>query len=82
MIITTPVLSIVDNTGSMLRNFKTWVNLVTDMAIIEGAGSPEGVVSARTTRQYMDKEGSAGNRLYIKTVDSVAGDNKNGWELV
>lgn len=82
MRIATPVLGIVDSTGSMLRNFKAWVNLVTELSTLEGEGSPEGVVSARSTRQYMNTTGSPGDRLYIKTVDSVAGDDKAGWEAL
>jgi hypothetical protein len=82
MKITTPVLKIVDSIGNMTANFKTWSQLVTNMSMIEGSGNPENVVSAMRTRQYMDITGSVGARVYIKTVDSVAGNDKQGWELV
>ena len=83
MRISTPVNIIVDTAGSMLINFKTWAQLVSDMSTIEGTGSPEGIQSARRTRQYMDTAGSPGSRLYIKTIDADGtGDDKVGWELV
>ena len=83
MRISTPVNIIVDTAGSMLINFKTWTQQVSDMSILEGTGSPEGIQSARRTRQYMDTAGSPGSRLYIKTIDADGtGDDKVGWELV
>jgi len=83
MRISTPVNIIVDTDGSMLVNFKTWAQLVSDMSTLEGIGSPEGIQSARRTRQYMDTAGSPGSRLYIKTIDADGtGDDKVGWELV
>ena len=83
MRISTPVNIIVDAAGSMLINFKTWTQQVSDMSIIEGTGSPEGIELAKRARQYMDTAGSAGSRLYIKTIDQDGtGDDKVGWELV
>ncbi len=83
MRISTPVNIIVDAAGSMLINFKTWTQQVSDISIIEGTGSPEDVQSAKRSRFYMDTAGSPGSRLYIKTIDQdVTGDDKVGWELV
>jgi len=62
-----------------LRRLSADVNAMT---IIIGTGSPEGVVEARRTRQYMDSTGVAGAILYIKQVNDIAGNRKNGWILV
>lgn len=82
MRISAPVLTIVDTVGKMLINFKTWTQQVSDMSIIEGTGSPEGIQSARRSRQYMDIAGAAGSKMYIKAIDADGlGNDKNGWEL-
>ena len=47
-----------------------------------GSGSPEGVVEAKQTRLYMNSAGAAGNILYIKKTDDVAGDRTKGWILI
>lgn len=81
MRIATPVTGIVDENGNMLINFKTWTQLVSNLSMLEGTGSPEGVESAMRTRLYMDTAGTP--RLYIKTIDADgSGDTKNGWEAV
>ena len=55
------------------------VNLST---VISGSGSPEGVVEAIATKQYMDTAGTAGAIKYIKRDDDIAGDKTMGWVLV
>lgn len=50
-------------------------------AIISGVGSPEGVIEALATKQYMDTTGIANTLLYIKRVNDVAGDKTLGWIL-
>ena len=83
MRIATPVTGFVDENGNLLINAKTWTQLVSNLSILEGTGSPEGVESAKRSRQYMDTAGSPGARLYIKTVDADGlGNTKNGWEAV
>ena len=83
MRISTPVTGIVDENGNMLINFKTWTQLVSNLSMLDGTGSPEGIESAMRTRLYMDIAGSPGSRLYIKTVDADgSGNDKNGWEAV
>ncbi len=57
-----------------------WMTSVT--VTFYGAGSPEGVVEARITSQYMDTTGTAGSILYVKRDQDVAGDRKKGWILV
>lgn len=46
--------------------------------ILTGTGSPEGVLAASPTRQYMDTSGGAGTILYIKKT----GNGNTGWVLV
>jgi len=62
-----------------LRRLSADVNAMT---IIIGTGSPEGVVEARISRLYMDDTGVAGAIFYIKQVNDIAGNRKNGWILV
>ncbi len=68
--------------GSMQDTFRRWVELMTELDPIKGTGSPEGVVEARQTRQYMDDAGIASAILYIKRDNDIAGDKTKGWILV
>jgi hypothetical protein len=43
--------------------------------MLEGAGSPEGVVEAPRRSQYFDLAGGVGARLYYKTTDT----GNTGW---
>jgi len=52
------------------------------LAIIEGTGTPEGVVEARPAREYMDTTGTTGNIKYIKRDADIAGDRTKGWILI
>lgn len=56
--------------------------LVADLAIATGSGSPEGVLSARVEKQYMDTAAGTGSILYIKRDTDIAGDTTKGWILV
>lgn len=67
---------------TMTQQTRRFMNAVARFSILEGSGSPEGVEEARTTRLYMDTAGTAGEILYIKQVDSVAGNKTAGWVLV
>ena len=73
---------VVDEKGSMLQRMRSFVNAVARLSILEGTGSPEGVVEARATRLYMDTSGTASNIMYVKQVSSISGDKKAGWILV
>lgn len=68
--------------GSMLERFFFWHIGVTNLQILTGSGSPEGVVSAQVTRLYMDTAGAAGAILYIKRDADVGGDRSQGWILI
>ena len=71
-------LPVVDKNGQMVQAFRTWVQQVTDLSILSGAGSPEGAVVAQPTRLYMDTTGSTGSILWIKQT----GSDNTGWVLV
>lgn len=68
-----------DNTG---RRFRAWVSGVTDLDIITGTGTPEGVVEAAQKRLYMDETGVSGSVLYIKRDADIGGDRTQGWIAV
>lgn len=61
----------------------SWFNIITTQSTIIGTGSPEGVVPATVTAEYMDLNGTAGNLIYRKRdADDGAGDTTKGWVLV
>jgi len=61
----------------------TWFKIITEQSTIIGEGSPEGVVPAIVTSEYMDLIGTAGNIKYIKRdADDGLGDTTKGWILV
>lgn len=63
------------------RPYKVMQELI-QMDILEGDGSPEGVIMASSRRLYMDTAGTSGNILYIKKVNDISGDRTMGWILV
>jgi hypothetical protein len=67
---------IVDEQLRPLQNLQVFSEQVAALAFLTGSGSPEGVVSARQLRQYMD---TATGQTYIKRVDDVGGDTTLGW---
>lgn len=74
--------SVVDDDGVMTQRLRTWSQEVSGLAIIEGSGSPEGVVNASVTKMYMDTGGASGSVLYIKQLSDIGGDGTKGWVLV
>lgn len=64
-----------DRLAQFLEDLTRQVNLST---VLTGSGSPEGVVTANVTQQYMDTAGGAGTILYIKQT----GNGNTGWILV
>ena len=74
----------VDGNEKLPFRTKEWTRLVTEMDVLEGSGSPEGVIQAKTRRLYMDNgvTGTTGNILYIKKLADIAGDRSMGWILV
>lgn len=74
--------AIIDSQGRPTEAFFYWLQLVTDLDMLVGSGSPEGVQEARQKRLYLDTSGSAGSVLYVKQVDSISSDRTKGWVLV
>jgi len=62
--------------------FRTFLNKVAALSIIEGDGSPEGTVDAGVTRLYMDISGTPGSILYIKKLEDIGNDTTKGWILI
>lgn len=79
--ITIPVefLAIVDKQGLMTVEMSNFINLVGDLAISEGSGSPEGVLEAKVSKLYLDTAGAAGTVQYIKRDSDIGGDASLGW---
>jgi len=72
----------VDEKGMMTIPVSIFINIIGNLTIAEGVGSPEGVLFALVTKQYMDTSGTAGNISYIKRDADIAGDKTKGWILV
>jgi len=77
---------ITEQNMTMFYVFREWTiaitNEVNDRALLFGTGNPENVVSAKKGQEYMDESGTASNIKYIKKVDDIAGDTKQGWILI
>ena len=84
MTIVTPNASqpVVNPDGTMSEPFRAWVQQITGLQMLTGSGSPEGVVSAPITTQYMDTAGTAGGIVYIKRDAAIGTNPKTGWILV
>ena len=69
--------------GGMFNRFMIWTQSITNAlnfaTIIDGTGSPNGVISAKANKQYRDISGPT---LYWKSVDDVAGDTTLGWVVI
>lgn len=65
----------------MTLPFVAWAQRVTELEILSGTGSPEGVIDASVGRLYMDENGTAGSILYIKRDADISGDTSRGWIL-
>lgn len=70
---------VVDNLGRPLQKLQVFSEEVAALSPILGNGSPEGVYEAKQGRFYVDLSGGAGDCLYVKNVDDVAGERRNGW---
>lgn len=73
--------SIVDDTGTMNQESRTFfANLVARIPAM-GEGTPENVIASRKGSTYYDLAASIGSIHYVKMVDSVDGDDSRGWEI-
>ena len=68
--------------GKLPQRTLEWSRQVTNLQVLTGSGSPEGVVAAQITTFYMDTSGSAGSILYVKQLADIGGDVTKGWILV
>jgi len=73
------VIDTIINTNKPTQDFAGFLNNVSRTITIRGSGSPESVVEAPITTQYMDTAAvaSPGTFMYIKTTES----GKTGWKL-
>lgn len=77
-----PSRAIVKKDGLMHSAFILFVSAVTKLSLLQGTGSPEGVVEAEEGREYMDTSGTASAIKYIKRDAHIGGDKSQGWILV
>lgn len=72
--------SIVRNDGLADQAMRAWMETATQiiesMQIIEGSGSPEGVVFAQKHKEYFNTSGAPGSYYYRKTT---ASNLNTGW---
>lgn len=73
---------VVDEKGKPTQELALFSEAVAALDPIIGTGSPEGVEEARRKRFYIDSNGSAGSVLYVKVLNDIGGDRKQGWILV
>lgn len=73
---------IVDDSGLMTQEFRTWVQTINNRSLIIGSGSPESVIESPVGAEYMDELGTAGTIKYIKQKADILGDKSKGWVLV
>jgi len=78
--------SIIDADGTLTIQSRTYFLALDDAInlsiVASGSGSPEGVLEALVTKQYMDTAGTASAIKYVKRDADIAGDKTKGWILV
>jgi len=77
-----PLNNIVRKEGQPTTEMGLWIETVSDLIPSIGTGSPEGVVEARQTAQFMDDAGAPGAVLYIKQLADIGGDRSMGWVAI
>ena len=82
IVIPDPSRPIILGDSTMADPFRRWTVEVSNLSLITGSGSPEGVVSAIQGREYMDTAGTAGAIKYIKRDSDILGDRTQGWILI
>lgn len=80
--ITVPNRRIVDSGGNTSPEMQVWLNQVTNLQIIVGTGSPEGVVTAEVGVLFLDTAAGTGSLLYVKRDGDITKDRSKGWILV
>ena len=77
-----PVTPVVEEDGTMAPFFTSYMQTITERAMIIGSGSPEGVIEAVKGALYMDEDAASGDVLYVKRLADISGDNTQGWRAV
>lgn len=77
--IISPDNQLVDDGGISTQRTQIWLDQVTDLQIITGTGTPEGIVSANVSRLYLQTDGTDGAVLFIKQLSDIGGNPKYGW---
>lgn len=72
----------VDDDGYLTDLSFNWHLNVTNLDMLVGTGSPDGVIQAKQKRLYLQTDGAPRNILWVKVVDSIGGDRSLGWQLV
>ena len=75
-------IAVVDDEGRPTQELSLFTEEAARLSPLFGTGSPEGVVQARRGRFYIDTDGSVGSVLYVKVLNDIAGERKEGWVLV
>ncbi len=55
---------------------------ISQLSVVSGSGSPEGVVPAGVGKFYINASGGTGTMLYAKKLSDIGGDSSKGWVLV
>lgn len=77
-----PSQPIVDANGRPTQAFRAFLLELASSSLIEGTGSPEGIVEAKRGREYMDIAGVTSSIKYIKKYADIGGDRRLGWILI
>ena len=67
---------VVDKDGKPLQKLSVFSEQCAALEILSGIGAPNGVISAKAKRQYMNE---TTGQLYIKRVNDIGGDTTLGW---
>ncbi len=74
-----PNMPCIDEMRRPMQNLRIIIEQLRSYVPLSGDGSPEGVVSANKLRLYMD---DLTGDVYIKKLDGIGGDPKQGWVLI
>lgn len=77
-----PTRPIVEQDGTPSQELRSWIQIITNQALIISTGSPEGIIEANVGAEYMDTDGTTGTLVYKKRDADIAGDKTKGWILI